>query len=791
MIPSLPNISTLFNFPSRDIDPKTKDGKYCLRNAQAIYSLFLKGKTAWTLTNMNKFGVLRSYAQGTQDVNQYKSFLNGESTEGGTVVTSFDDTALSRISKKEGWGNILWENISPAPQILSVIHGMFDKLDYDCYVDTIDSNSKALKEEQKYIKLCEAQNANWQIEYKKNAGIPVDEEVVFPKSAEELAMFEAKDGFKLNVARAMQKLVRHSFNISDWDGTVRKKVINDLLTIKYGAVRDIYDAEDHKWKTRYLDPSMLVIQFSTETDYKDSEYAGYFKLWTISNLRNKLPDVPESEWNALAKVCYSLYGNNPNGNLWEHFSDLDPSTRMYRYDGFNVPVFECEWIDTDTEKKIYYTSVRGRDSIIDIGFDSAVKPLKPEQKEAGANQEVKSIFKRVVRQAFWVLNTDYVFDYGIVKMAAREGLSKPQLSFHVEQLLQTSLVERMKPILDQIAMQFLRWQNSLANMIERGVAINTSMLANVTMGGKKLSPADVIKLYRRNGVLLYSYGNTPTGLYSGGAATPITQTEGGLGTRVQEAMQAMTMEFMRLKVVTGIDILQLDATGVPVDSKDTPQVQIQPSPAVINPVLHSLYEIKGSVGTSMMRRIQIGIRNSDKIREAYTGVIAPNDMDAIVLMEADGVQYGMELKPKPDAKMKAMFENWINIALQNTREQRPGADLPDVMYFMTQLEQGADMYDLIEQLSYVINKAKQESLKNSQDAIKLQAQTNAEAKQMEIQGQMAKDNNMNEGKIKEEAMRGNVKDSLLTKQFNMDMLKQLQQASDAEKGLVIPSPSHK
>ena len=790
MIPSLPSISTLFNFPSRDCDPKTKDSKYCLKNAQAIYSLFLRGKTAFSMTNMSKFGVLRQYADGLQDVNQYKSFLNGESTEGGTVVTTFDDTALSRVSKREGWSNILWENISPAPQILSVIHGMFDKLDFDCYCDTIDANSKALKEEQKYIKLCEAQNSNWQIEYKKNAGIPVDEEVVFPKSAEELAMFEAKDGFKLNVARAMQKLVRHSFNISDWDGTIRKKVINDLLTIKYGAVRDKFDTEDNKWKVEYLDPSRLVIQFSSETDYKDSEYAGYFRLWTISNLRNKLPDVKETEWAALAKVCYSLYGN-PKDNLWSYYSELDPSTRMYRYDGFNVPIFECEWIDTDTEKKIYYTSVRGRDSIIDIGFDSEVKPLKPEQVNAGANQEVKSIFKRVVRQCFWVLNTDYVFDYGVVKMASREGLSKPQLSFHVEQLLQTSMIERMKPILDQIALQFLRWQNSLANMIERGVAINTSMLANVTMGGKKLTIPEIIRLYRRNGVLLYSYGNTPTGLYSGGAATPISPMDGGLGTRVQEAMQAMEMEFMRLKMVTGIDIMQFDATGTPIDSKDTPQIEVQASPAVINPILHSLYEIKGSVGTSVMRRLQIGLKNSAKIKEAYTGVIAPNDMDAIVMMESEGVQYGIELKPKPDANMKAMFENWIQIALQNTREQRPGAELPDVMYFMTQLEQGADMYDLVEQLSYVINKAKQESIKQAQDNIQAQAQANAQNEQVKTQGAIALSQAQSQGKAQEEALRGNIKDSLLTKEYNYQFLKQLQDAANAEKGLTVPSPSHK
>jgi hypothetical protein len=259
--------------------------------------------------------------------------------------------------------------------------------------------------------------------------------------------------------------------------------------------------------------------------------------------------------------------------------------------------------------------------------------------------------------------------------------------------------------------------------------------------------------------------------------------DGGLGTRVDETMKALQMMFWQLEKVTGINLMALDQSAGASEPGKSPELQVQATPNVINPILHAIFEIKGSAGTSMMRRIQIGLRNDNMQREALTGVIAPNDMNAIVMMESEGVQYGLSLKPKPDARQKMRFENWINIALQNTREQRPGADLPDVMYFMTQLEQGADMYDLVEQLSYIINKAKQESLKNSQDAIKLQAQTNAEAKQMEIQGQMAKDNNMNQGKMKAEAVRISGKNSLLTKQFNMDLMKQLMAAADAEDGI--------
>ena len=775
-----------FSFPSRDCDPATKGASYCLNNARSIYALFLRNKTAWGINGYKDFSISRDYSRGTQDTSQYKSWLLNDSLDDGTpgsLGQTFDDTPVGRISRREGWMNILWENISPAPMMMNAVHGMMDKMDFDIFADTIDANSKALKEEQKYVKLVESQNADWQIQYKKNAGIAVDENIVFPKSVEELDVYEAKDGFKLNVARAMQKLLRYSFNISDWDGTIRKKIVDDLITLGYGAVRDVFDTEDNKWKIKYLDPARLVIQYSNEYDYEDSEYAGYFCYWTISNLRDKLPEVAEVQWQNLAKACYTLYGN-PRDRWQNFYSELDPTTGTYRYDGFKVPVFETEWMDTDTEKKLYYKSVRGRESIIPLSWDSEIKPLDKDKIKAGADQQVKHIFKRVVRQTFWVLNTDYVFDYGIVNMAAREQLSKPQMTFHVEQLLQPSLIKRMIPILDQISQLFLRWQNSLAMMVERGYAINTSMLANITFGGNKLKPAEVLKMWQQTGRLLYSYANTPTGLYSGGAALPIVPMEGGLGARVQETMEALQMQFTILERLTGINPVSLGGTPDPNAPVGTTQAAMQGTTNVLKPILDSIFEIKKSVGTSLMRRLQVGLRNSDKIREAYSGIISPSDMEAVILMEAEGVQYGIDLKPKPDAKQKARFENWINIALQNTREQRPGIDLNDAIYFMSMLENGADLLDLEKQLEYAIEKNKQLAIQQQQQSVQQQTQLNMQAQQAKDQSDLGKINAESQGKMQEEALRGNVKDSLLTKEFNMKFLEQLKQAADAEAGIM-------
>lgn len=771
MLSALPKYTDReWNFPNRDIDPKKKLGPYCKAFAEGIYSLWAHGKTAWGLNSYNEFAELRAYSCGTQSTERYKSFLTSttDSATDSTGVSTWDDTPFARVAKRDGYYNMLWENLSPAPKIMNSIHGMFDKVDFNLYVDTIDRNSQELLEDEMYKKFFESQNAVWQNEYKNKAGIPIDEDTFFPKSVEEFNMYRAKGGFKLNVAIAMQKLLRHSFELSKWDTVVKKKVIDDLVCLGYGAVRDYFDSEDNKWKCMWIDPARLVMQFSNEYDYNDSEYGGYFPCWTISNLRNKLPDVPEEEWKKHAANLVGQYGN-PAADWKTYYSLLDPSTSTYRYDGFKIPVFDAEWMDTDTSRRLYYKSFRGRESVIDLSYDTIVKPLTEKNTKAGAVQQVKKIFKRQPYSCKWVVGTDYVFDWGPVKMASRNGYSKPQLSFHVEQLLQPSIIKRLKPILDQIMLTWLRHQNSMAMMIERGYAINMVQLGNVSLGGKKLSIAEVIKLWRQTGILPYAY-SAGTGLYTGGAALPITPIEGGMGNRIEETARALEIQFKLIEEIVGINPLTLGSSPDPNAPVGTTEAALQATSNVLKPIMDACFEVKESVGEAMMRRIQIGIRNSDVIRKGYEGVISLADMEAILRMEGEGVQYGLSLKAKPDSQTKVKFTNYMSLALQNAREQRPGIEVPDALYFETRVDSGADMLELYEELSYVIQKNKEEARRNQLETIQAQGQQNVQLEQTKHQAALELQKQESDAKAQEEDLRGKIKAVLMQKESNLQLL---------------------
>jgi hypothetical protein len=255
--------------------------------------------------------------------------------------------------------------------------------------------------------------------------------------------------------------------------------------------------------------------------------------------------------------------------------------------------------------------------------------------------------------------------------------------------------------------------------------------------------------------------------------------------RVEETIRTLDMWLGQIKTQTGIDVVALSSQPVAVDDKEGQEVQVAITQSILRTISKAVREIKQGTGESLMRRIQIGVRNSQEIRKAYAGVISNADMEAIVRMESEGVQYGLSLKAKPDRKAKLKFEQWIQLALQNTREQRPGIDLNDAIFFSSQLENGADISELEKQLQYTIDKNKEEAAAQSEQMIQSQGdqqrQTDAQKAQIE------KDRIMLEGEIsmKEEMIRGKIKESETNKQIAADLYKSLREEESAERGINI------
>ena len=764
-------------FPSRNIDPREKGAEYCRKNAEVVYGLYLNNKTAWGYGHNVVFDRLRRYSTGKQDENQYKTYLLDNYGEEEAVISSFDSSAISKMAKRQGWMNVMWDNLSPAPRILNALLGKMEDVDYDIYVDTIDSDSRGLAEQEKYRKFHEARDFQWQKEFKQRAGIPIDEDISFPASKDELDSFSAQEGFKLNIAKTMQKLLRHSFEVSDWKGTIARKTKDDLVVIGYGATRDYYDDEECRFRTKWLDPARTVIQHSHEFDYRDSEYAGYFSLWTISNLRRKT-ELTEEQLYDLAMRWKGQFGN-PTFTWDSHKSALDPSGLYYGYDDYKVWVFEAEWIDTDTHKRLSYKGRHGRKSYVPIDFGEKVEQPSKRDLARGVVKEEKQVKVRQVYQCHWIVGSDHVFDYGPVNMAPRPQPSKPKLTFHVEQLLQPSLIEQLRTILDQIAITWLRHQNSLAQMVEPGYAINTHMLMGVTLGGKKMDPAEVLKMWKQTGILPYSYG--VGGAYSGGAALPVTPITGGMGTRVQETAQSLEILFGLIEKITGINPVAIGGSPSGGATLGETELSVQAMSDVLRPIMSGFLEIKKSNAESLLNRLQIGIRVSEKIRKSYAGVSSPNDIENVKISEGNGVMYGFQLKPKPDLSIKRTLVRFIELSLENSRAGIPGLSTTEALGFIMRLERGEDVEQIRQEVGYTEKKAQEREQMLKERNIQLQNEGLAQIEQQKAQNQAQTIALEGQAKTQEEIVRGQIKERLATVENNYAFMDKLyEEAMQAE-----------
>lgn len=771
-----------YNFPNSNINPKLKtEEPYCMDYTKALFSLYQKNATSWGVNTLEYFDNMRRYANGDQDNYQYLSFIkNGDTEDDSAIPTIYDDNAsFTKEFKRKGLGTIMTQNLSPATKILNSIHGMLDKLDYDIMADTIDADSRGLVEFTKYKKYHEAKDIAFQMEFKKKAGLPVDQPTNFPKTKEELDAFEAKEGFKLNVAKAMQKLVRHSFNISHWDTVTRKKVIDDLITTGYGVVMDFFDEETQTFQTKWLDPKYAGIQFSNETDYSDSEYGYYMDTMTISNLRAKLPELTDEEIVSLAKNNTGRFENPKRWN--ERYSKLDKTTNSYGCDSFKVCVFKSFWIDTDSHKSIYWKG-KGSERVIDIGYDSKVKELTDGQKIRGFKQNIKKTSVRQVYQCSWIVDSDICFDYGKYHMAPRPEMTQPKIPIHAEQLLQHSIVYNLVPIFDHIAITWLQFQNDLANMVQRGYAINMAMLMNVQMNGKDLDPASVLTMWKQKGLLPYML--SMNGNYQGGMALPITPIEGGLGKRVEETSTAFEFYYRQIENTVGINPLALGASPDPNAPVSTSEAALRATSNVLKPIIDATFELKESLAESLCLRIQIGLRVSDKIRKSYAGVVSPNDIRAMMMAEQSNVKYGISLRARPDEKQRAMVMNFMGIAIQ------AGQITPvEAMYFSERIESGADITEVRQEIDYAIQKNKEQA---QQEKMAMIDQQNKGL--MGIQQQ--KDDNAakqsvleTQGKVVQEQTRGQNKQKNILMEANIDFLMQLREAADAEAGILTNTKS--
>jgi hypothetical protein len=716
-------------FPSKQIEESKKTADYHKDWAKAIETVYKENRGGISEDDRAWFRLLRQYGSGNQPEDIYKDFKNSN------IGLRTDDLDADNrpISKDKGsrvgYPHIDNNNVSLMPRIKNRIKGYVFGIDYDIKIDTIDDNSGAEKESKKNELRVQMQYGEFIKQYKMNAGLPVEEPLYVPQSPQELELYEAINGFKLNSAIAMEKLMNHTFEIARWDEHIRDLVVDDLCDTGYAAVRNVLDNETLRFVPKYIDPEYLIIPYSKNHDFAEMPWVGYYEFLTIAELRMECPDVPEDELYALASNSCGKF-NNPESAFWDDYK-VRSVDGQYRYDGFLVLVLHAEWVDEEAYAKAEYTSKHGRKTRYVVQSKEERESLKAKDKP---NQVIVDYNKRKLRMCSWVVDSEIVYDWGLSNFQDRPSKNKVIPSIRVVKLNDKPITELLYPVMDDFKIAWMKFQDGRAMAIKDGYAIDWQMLLNLEDGDKKWPVLDIIKMWRDSGILMFQ--GSLEGKYEGGAVKPVTPIQGTGMLMLTEAIQLWNFALQKLQDITGLSPISLGSTNAPQGTTGTAteaQLGVSATVDILKPLVVKLLQLKQDISESIIRKIQLGIRFSNDIRKAYEPVVGKNDMQILEDAEHSAVQYGMSFEAKPDEDYKRAILEAANISLNNRREGRPGIDMATHTYIIERVMQGGNLKELRLIIAYQESKAREEIDMQSKQNIELQGQQNLKLEQAKSQ----------------------------------------------------------
>ena len=727
-----------FNVPLfEETDPAIKETPdYCLTMAQVGFSQLMKNRNSLPVFAYDYIQVLRDYGSGNQPESYYlNKFKDTGSSNGSTSTAGYDTDGIwtnSSEAEREGLQNIDTKIVSVATNLKNAIHGIFSQYDEDLYINCIDNESAKEEEMRMYGALFDAEMGDFTDMMETTFGVPLNPNSKLPKGVtiDELLLYKDMGGFKSAYANAAEEILKYCFLVSDWEDTIKRKWIDDLIDLNFIVGRCRYDHEKEMEVVEYVDPSNFTIQYSQENNFNDAEYCGYFTLEKISKL-DALGFSRDKLLNAAQR--WENYWSNPRNVDWQNVIYND------KIGNFQVPIFHYNWIDVDVKRQVKTINKYGRTYIYDIPFDRELKPLNNYRKNQGVEQEEMNTRIRRCYECSWVVDTDMIYDYGRSRNQPRKNKKTPLLNFFVwrgvttnPDLLFGSITESVLPFYDNLQMSWLKYQDALQKSHAGGYAINIRLLQNLQIDGVDIHPFQAFQMFWKTGKFPYldvALGEN----YKGGDVIPIRKIDGNLGELLAVISKEINFNLQMIERLTGINPAPLGQTP----SADTPvsatNMAVIGTNNVLRPFINGLYKNKERLGDCSLRRVQLQIRNNEKAKKSYEMIIGTFKVDLMQQAEHLGIEYGLFPETRPDeAEIRSIMET-AKAALTPGRDGNSQINIAQYAFIMEQIRSGGNIKKLTRDLAFLIRKNEQDVQRRQQENIRLQAEQQARMKQEEIQ----------------------------------------------------------
>jgi hypothetical protein len=230
------------------------------------------------------------------------------------------------------------------------------------------------------------------------------------------------------------------------------------------------------------------------------------------------------------------------------------------------------------------------------------------------------------------------------------------------------------------------------------------------------------------GVGVLPYSQSFSGRYEGGAVTPITPIQGGVGQMLAECVQSMELNMNNIHSFTGLNPLQLAEQPNADTQVRTAQMMQNATNDVLKPFVRAGFKVKQDGAKILNAMLSTCVEDKAYMKRAYGGVLSEAAIETLAMAKKNGAKYGMNLRVRPTDDEKRSLIEMANVAMQSE------LITPDMnMYVKEKVLEGANIKRIRKWLSYKIEKERQRKHQEQLQVVKQQTDGNQQLEQMKQQ----------------------------------------------------------
>lgn len=657
----------LKSFPSHFAPPSVKGSRIWNKQYSEAFHQeagFLPTENALVRANKN-YKRYRAYGRGEQSQAQYKELMGLKREKGDSINGSFR--------------NLNFEILKVAPKIRNVVINKIVNQPLRMKARPIDP--KSLSERRKYkSKLLEFIVNKEQIEQferlsKLGLERPVPAGEVPPANITEIDPYvdmNPKDVTSMEVLDFLSLC----YADCDWN-QLGREIAGDIVDLGVGGTRQFIDV-NNKIKFRRVIPENAITNKCIYPDFRDLIRFGEYIQMTVSELKR----VTKGKW---GEEAYKDIANKVAGNqkyTGEASKFFDNNSYTYAYDHENVTVLECMWYSTDTEVHVEYQNEVGNRRVKQKEFnytpflgDKAVNEGKGMSDDDfnKLNEGKKRIYRTEVRNVYqcsWVVDTDFVYNEGLMKNMLRSAGNWQETVMPVT-LVTTDFMSTMGVIeqpLDQVQLNYLQFQSHVSASKPPGIAIEKHALARVAKGKAAWDPKKDLEMYAESGNFVYDgYDQHDQPLN----AKPFQELANGLSPGAQLHFDLMLQWIEVIRQLLGINVMTEGQTPPERLGKTVAQLSFGASDNALSHLTAAYKSIYERTGKNLFHLLQNNVQrmNPDQISES----LGSESYKYFSLNQDLGLlDMGIILEEGPDDKVREKITGILNLMVENG--QIPGED---------------------------------------------------------------------------------------------------------------------